>query len=253
MDESLRVAYERTIERERVGDLVGLVPAATRTVLDIGARGGFIARQLADRGFAVTALDLERPLIDDPRIECVQGDATRLAYGDRSFDLVFCAEVLEHIAQPALERAACELARVARRHLVIGVPYRQDLRLWRTRCGSCGAVNPPWGHVNSFDEAGLLALFAGWRLCARRFIGIGEPGTNALSVWLMDLAGNPYGTYVQDESCIRCGAALLRPGSRTSWQRVCTRAAVLARAATARFEAPRPNWIHLLLERAEAG
>lgn len=252
MDETLRVAYERTIERERVADLLDLVPAQARTVLDVGARGGFIARQLADRGLQVTALDLQCPQVDDPRIVCVQGDATQLAYADRSFDAVLCAEVLEHIAPPSLQRAAGELARVARAHLIIGVPYRQDLRLWRTRCGACGAVNPPWGHVNSFDESALVALFPGWRLAERHFVGTGEPGTNALSAWLMDLAGNPYGTYVQDEGCIRCGAALTLPGSRAPMQRVYTRLAVLARGVTTRFEAERPNWIHLRFERGDA-
>lgn len=252
MNDSVAQAYGRTIEQERVGSLVGLAPVATRTVLDIGARIGYIARQLSDRGFAVTALDLQRPDIADARITCVQGDATQLPFGARSFDLVFCSEVLEHIERPALERAAIELSRVARCHLIIGVPYQQDLRLWRTRCSSCGSINPPWGHVNTFDEPSLLALFPDWRVRERHFVGVGEPGTNALAAWLMDLAGNPYGTYVQDEGCIRCGATLKQPGPRTPWQRVCTRVAVLARAATARFEAPRPNWIHLLLERKES-
>lgn len=252
MNDSVAQAYGRTIEQERVASLVGLVPSEVQTVLDVGARGGFIARRLADRGLRVTALDLARPEIDDSRIESVQGDATGLQFADRSFDLVFCAEVLEHIEPPGLQRATQELARVARHCLVIGVPYRQDLRLWRSCCGTCGSINPPWGHVNTFDESGLLALFPHWRVRERQFVGVGEPGTNALAAWLMDLAGNPYGTYVQDEGCIRCGATLQQPGPRTPWQRVCTRAAVLARAATARLEAPRPNWIHLLLERTES-
>ena len=234
-------------EQARVADLMALLPTATGTALDIGARDGFIARKLADRIPAVTALDLTLPTIDDPRIRCVVGDAAALSFGDASFDLVFCAEVLEHIPSPALERACAEIARVARRHVLIGVPYRQDIRLWRTTCGQCGAINPPWSHVNSFDDTRLRQLFPGLRIVSRNEIGQAEPDTNALSAWLMDCAGNPYGTYVQDEPCAACHAALKAPGSRLVTKRLLARAALILRRLHNLGRPPHANWIHLLL------
>lgn len=57
-------------EQKRVADLMDLLPQGLDTVLDVGARDGFISKRLADRARRVTALDLELPQIDDPRITC---------------------------------------------------------------------------------------------------------------------------------------------------------------------------------------
>jgi hypothetical protein len=240
---------ETEVERTRIADLMRMLPERVASAVDIGARDGFISRQLADRGVSVTALDLEMPVIEDARINCVKGDATALDFADNSFDLVFCAEVLEHIPSDLLEKACAELARVSARYLLIGVPYKQDLRLDRSTCSTCGKSNPPWGHVNRFDETRLNALFRGYRLASSGFVGTTREATNFLSWRLMAAAGNPYGTYIQDEPCIHCGAALTAPPRRTLVGRCLTKASVLARKTQAPFVAPRPKWIHALFEK----
>ncbi len=48
-------------------------------------------------------------------------DAGRLPFPDRSFDLVICLEVLEHLPQPAL--ALQEICRVARQRVLLSVPH----------------------------------------------------------------------------------------------------------------------------------
>jgi SAM-dependent methyltransferase len=236
-------------EQQRIADLLSLLPPAPGRVLDIGARHGYITQRLAERSTHVSALDLERPQIDDPRITCLQADATAMPFADNSFDLVFCAEVLEHIPSPALDSACAEMARVARRWVLIGVPYRQDIRLWRTTCGACGGVNPPWAHVNSFDEQRLAGLFPGWAVERQSLVGVAEAGTNALSAALMNLAGNPWGTYIQDEGCIHCSAQLTAPGKRTLDQRVLSKAAMGLRAMLNLGRRPHANWIHLLMSK----
>lgn len=239
--------HESQKEQDRIADLLSLLPADATSVLDVGARFGYITRKLADRAASVTALDLEQPQVDDPRVRCIQGDATALQFGDGAFDLVFCAEVLEHIPSPSLEKACTEMARVSRRWVLIGVPYRQDIRLWRTTCQACGGVSPPWAHVSRFDEARLASLFPGMRPERQSLVGTAEPDTNALSAWLMNLAGNPYGTYIQDEGCVHCGAQLIAPSARNLTQRILAKAALSIRGVVNLGRAPHANWIHLLL------
>lgn len=235
-------------EKARIGDLMGLL-APGDSALDIGARDGYISKLLAERFAAVTALDLQQPQIEHPRIQCVQGDITALNFPDASFDLVFCAEVLEHIPPPLLATACRELARVAKRHVFIGVPYRQDIRVGRTTCGRCHKVSPPWGHVNRFDQPRLAQLFPGLTVAKRSFVGETNEHTNFVSSALMDWAGNPYGTYSQDEPCGHCGAVLTQPPERTLMQKVATKVAFVGVGLQRRFVRPHPNWIHLLLEK----
>lgn len=248
----LRAYRQRDSERERVADLLSLLPPTATSALDVGARDGHLSMLLADRGLQVTALDLELPQIADPRVRCVKGDATALDFADGAFDVVLCAEVLEHIPTALLGKACEELQRVAGTALLIGVPYRQDIRFGRTTCAGCGRSNPPWGHVNSFDKALLGRLFSSCTVQAETFVGTAEMGTNALAAALMDAAGNPWGTYSQDEPCVHCGASLQRPADHTFGQKLLTRAGDWARRAQAPFHQPHPNWIHQRLVKSTA-
>lgn len=240
-------------ERERTRDLLDLMPASGGTALDIGARDGHFSLLLAERFDRVFALDLARPTVSHPKIACVQGDAAALEFADDAMDFVFCAEVLEHIPPTLLARVCSELQRVCRRTLLIGVPYRQDIRLGRTTCYSCMRKNPPWGHVNSFDEHRLAGLFPACAVESISFVGQTVARTNALACLLMDLAGNPYGSYTQEEPCIHCGQALLPPPRRSLGQKALTRLGFWAQRAAGAFAKPRGNWMHVRLSKLPAG
>jgi SAM-dependent methyltransferase len=234
-------------EQERVADLMRLVPRGLSSALDIGARDGFLSRLLAQRVERVTALDLEQPTFVHPGVQCVAGDATQLDFPGESFELTLCAEVLEHI--PAIERACSEIARVTGQYLIIGVPYRQDIRHGRLTCRHCGHINPPWGHVNSFDERKLARLFPTFDVASTSFVGSSRERTNWLAMKLMDYAGNPYGTYHQDEGCTACGRRMPPPAERSLAQKVATKAAYHLQRAHTAVSQPHGNWIHMLLKR----
>jgi hypothetical protein len=236
------------LEQQRVSSLLKLAGNGT-TALDIGARDGYLSRRLAQSFESVTALDLTLPDITHPKITPVQGNVTALAFEDRTFDCVLCAEVLEHVPTDQLARACSELMRVTRSRLIIGVPFREDSRWGRTTCQHCGYRNPPWGHVNSFDAARLRQLFDTLSWGRSEFIGDGRRGTNVLSSLLMDWAGNPFGTYEQDEPCVKCDSPLRPPSQRTTAQRLATRLAVVLHTLQRPFAIRRPNWIHVRFER----
>jgi SAM-dependent methyltransferase len=239
----------REKEKERTKDLMSLIPLPGKSVLDIGTRDGWFSKKLTAYYHEVTALDLEKPDIEDPRIRCVKGDVTRLDFGDSIFDLVFCTEVLEHIPADKLETACVELVRVAKKFIIVGVPYRQDIRRGRTLCRFCGKKNPPWGHVNSFTREKLEKLFSECKILQISFVGQNDLHTNMLSEIFMDLAGNPYGTYHQEEPCVHCGSKLRAPKQSNFIQKICTRLSVIIRKLQQPFCKPHPRWIHILFEK----
>lgn len=228
---------------DRLNDLLRLLPHGAESILEIGSRHGVHTRALANHFQSVTALDLTLPAVRGERITAVQGDVTALQFPANSFDCVLCAEVLEHV--PALKKAASEIARVCRGTAVIGVPYRQDTRLGRTTCRQCGHKNPPYGHVNTFDENKLRSLFGTMAVAEISFVGAVRERTNALSVWLNDLGGNPWGTYMQEEPCGRCGARLAAPEGRSFLQKACSGLGGRFNAIQQRFNTPQPAWIHV--------
>jgi SAM-dependent methyltransferase len=237
---------------ERVARLFTLVPDRGSSALDVGARDGYLSLMLAERFERVVALDLSPPTIEHPRVECVQGDAASLAFPDNAFHTVVCAEVLEHIAPHQLAQVCREIVRVAAHCVVIGVPYRQDLRVARTTCRHCGATNPPWGHANSFDESKLRGLMSGLAPAQIDFVGRTRAATNALSSRLLQFAGNPYGTYHQDEPCLYCEQPLLLPPPRTLTQKIATKLATWGNDVQGLFTPWQSNWIHMRFDKPTA-
>jgi SAM-dependent methyltransferase len=249
----MKISYaeyrQSPLEQARLADLVRILPAWRSTLLDIGARDGFISSLLADHFRRVTALDVVMPQFERGRVTLVQGDVTHLAFADNSFDVVCCLEVLEHIRPDVLPVACREIARVARHGVIIGVPYRQDLRIGRTTCSSCGRVNPPWGHVNSFEEHKLERLFGSMQLTSTTYVGQTCDRTNGLAAWLMDLAGNPWGTYEQEEHCVGCNRELASPEQRGLIRRGCGAVAHRLNRLMRTVSKPRPLWIHCVFEK----
>jgi len=87
-------------------------------LLEVGVGQGVVARELRAEGVSVTTLDIAEDLQPD-----VVGSVTNIPLGDQSFDAVLAAEILEHIDFADVPQALAELARVARRHVVISIPH----------------------------------------------------------------------------------------------------------------------------------
>jgi hypothetical protein len=100
----------------------------------LGARDGHFSQLLAKTFAPVVALDLCLQTWGYLGVHCVSGDETRLEFGDESFDLVVCTDVLEHPRSHQLADAATEFECVTRPHLLVVVPLLRDIRIGRTTC-----------------------------------------------------------------------------------------------------------------------
>jgi 2-polyprenyl-3-methyl-5-hydroxy-6-metoxy-1,4-benzoquinol methylase len=142
--------------------------AAPESVLDVGCGEGVLTEQWATQlgSRPVIGLDLEdaklaaewtRRRRDNLQFRTTDGG--RLPFADGEHDLVAAIEALEHIPEP--DRTIAEMARVARRHLLVSVPHEP---LWRMLNLARGAYlrnlgNTP-GHVNHWSKRAFVSLLS---------------------------------------------------------------------------------------------
>jgi ubiquinone/menaquinone biosynthesis C-methylase UbiE len=154
----------------RISDLVAA--ERPRRVLEVGCGEGIVLEHLAARmprarfdGLELDGSALRRARARCPEATLVGGDACALPFADRSFDLVVCLEVLEHLAAP--ERALRELRRVARGGCLLSVPHEPFFHLGNlVRGKNLGRLGNPSDHVQHWGAAGF-ARFCGQALSVR--------------------------------------------------------------------------------------
>lgn len=105
---------------ERIGRVL---PLGECSVLDVGCGPGVFTQHLRRRARVVVGVDASPAMLARGQDgEAVVADAGCLPFADRSFDVVFEANVLHHVDDP--QQTVREMARVARKAVVIIEPNR---------------------------------------------------------------------------------------------------------------------------------
>ncbi len=153
-----------------------LRPWPGAAVLEVGGGHAQLAGPLVDAGHAVTVYGSDpacaarlRPWTDDGRVGFRAGDLLRAPWPDRSFDVVLAFRLLPHVTRWAALIA--ELARLARRAVVVDYPTRRSLNvasgaLFGLKRGVEGNTRP----FTVFRDAEVASAFAaaGFFATARR-------------------------------------------------------------------------------------
>jgi 2-polyprenyl-3-methyl-5-hydroxy-6-metoxy-1,4-benzoquinol methylase len=142
--------------------------AAPDSIVDVGCGEGVLTEQWADKlgNGRIVGIDLDDPKLKaewDKRqranLEYRVEDATNLSFADDEFDMSTAIEVLEHVPDP--ERTVSEMARVAKRWLLVSVPREP---LWRALNMARGAYlkdfgNTP-GHINHWSKRSFVSMLS---------------------------------------------------------------------------------------------
>ena len=150
-------AWYRTPRGAWIGDaeytLLRRMLAAERrsSLLEVGCGTGYFTRRFARDGHAVAGVDLDPAMVDFAQAHAAAGerygvaDALALPFADRSFD--FCISVTALCFVRDERKALCEMVRVARRGIALGLLNRQSLLYWQKgRHGGRGAYQGAHWH-----------------------------------------------------------------------------------------------------------
>ncbi len=142
--------------------------AAPASLLDVGCGEGVLVHRWAERlgDGRVVGIDLEEESIQAgwaerqaPNLAARVMEATNRPFAADEFELACAIEVLEHVPDP--EHTVSEMARCARRNLLVSVPREP---LWRMLNMARGAYwsalgNTP-GHLNHWSRRSFVELLS---------------------------------------------------------------------------------------------
>jgi len=98
----------------QINEIINLNP---KTVLEIGIGNGFVSKYLKERKVNVITLDIDKRLNPD-----VVGSVLNMPFSDKSFDVVACYEVLEHLPFKNFPKALSEIFRVSKYYAILSLP-----------------------------------------------------------------------------------------------------------------------------------
>jgi len=221
----------READKERASKTVAMIPKDTSSILEVGCGNGIIINEIAKSKFAV-GLDFSNTALKYVNREKVMGDCVNLPFAAKTFDMVIAAEVLEHLDQRTLNNTLLELQRVAKRYILVSVPFRE--KPWETfvKCGHCGHAYSPYGHQQYFDRKRVE-----WLIKSKQQV-VEFSGRRKALPWLTRFGQIVFGAYSyrKNSICPRCNSNVLKYGILTkTYERVCSILKV--------FAGVQPNWI----------
>ena len=87
-------------------------------ILEVGVGNHIVYDYFKNRGVNIISLDVDEATNPD-----VVGSVENMLFGDGEFDVVLCAEVLEHLPFSQFESNLKELARVSKKYIVVTLPH----------------------------------------------------------------------------------------------------------------------------------
>jgi len=99
----------------QINEILKLKP---KTVLEIGIGNKTVSDYLKKQGLEVKTLDISKELEPDYVASVID-----MPLNNNSFDVVLCAEILEHLPFEDFEKALLELKRVNKKYIVLSLPH----------------------------------------------------------------------------------------------------------------------------------
>ncbi len=157
--------YENHWKRVALQLFLKHVDPRGKTVLDYGCGRGETLEIYSKAGLSVTGTDVDPECVRlagqyGPSV-VLRPEAAVEQFGKKSFDLVTCFHVLEHVPCPI--KTLGDISAIARDYALLAVPNLRQLRWIATRKIELGYVNE--GHLQAWDHWHFLNL-------AERYCGL---------------------------------------------------------------------------------
>lgn len=179
---------------ERIAVINSLIPQGDIGLLDVGCGKGDVIN-----GLIQSCPDI-RPIGVDPFFEVsqslnflyAQAKLPYIPFTDNSFELVICLQVLEHLNPQDYSNSLLEIQRLSIKHVIIGVPYKENLDALTVLCSKCGFKSHAYGHLRGFLQSDMDNLLSDFELKKLILTGVIQRRNSKLGVFFEQKLANLY-------------------------------------------------------------
>jgi ubiquinone/menaquinone biosynthesis C-methylase UbiE len=87
-------------------------------ILEVGVGNRIVSDYLKSTGINITTVDINKELNPD-----IVSSIVSIPVNDNSFDVILCAEVLEHLPFKDFEKGLTELNRITKKYIILSLPH----------------------------------------------------------------------------------------------------------------------------------
>lgn len=162
--------------QERIRFTAAYLPPDVHSIADIGCGNGVFVNHLQEQkpGLDILAVDRSGMALKFVKTKKLQASVYDLPLEDESFDCVTCLEVIEHLPVPVYGPSLQELTRIARKYIIISVPFCEDLEESHNQCPQCKTIFNYELHMRRFDEGTMQNLLTRYGFKCVRTDKLGE-------------------------------------------------------------------------------
>lgn len=196
--------YDRSGQiKQKLEIIKNWIPKDVESIIDVGCGNGIISNYLA-QSYAVTGIDISETALKEVKTSKIQCSATDIPVPEKSFDLAFSSEMLEHLNDSDLSKAVSEMQRIAKKYILVSVPYQEQLAKSFLKCDSCGRVYHAYGHLHCFSVSMLRELFPQFEQVNHLLFGPLERDFHPFLLWIKNNLGKQYFHPIAPVICPQC-------------------------------------------------
>lgn len=155
----------KEVDKSRIDRVLELIPKESESLLDIGCGNGILCNRIEQKKSSlkrVVGFDRSLEALKYVKTEKRVGEIDQLPFKNKEFDIVCALEVLEHLNLETFELALKEISRVAKKKIIITVPFDEKLDSNMTICNSCHKMFNRNYHMQTFNIEKMKDLFVRW-------------------------------------------------------------------------------------------
>jgi ubiquinone/menaquinone biosynthesis C-methylase UbiE len=153
--------YIWALNSEKIEITFDFIKSDVNDILDVGCGNG-VFTNLAMKKFPdkrIVGFDRSETALKYVQAEKIRGEIDDIPFPDLSFDCVVAHDVIEHLPVNIYPRAIHEIARIAKKYIIIAVPNAENLEDNISQCPACKTTFNNNLHFRSFGKSDISNLF----------------------------------------------------------------------------------------------